>query len=334
MLAYIIRRLGIAVLTVALVSVLSFAIIQLPPGDYVTSYVAALQMSGTMVTTEEADALRRMYGLDQSVFVQYLKWMRLIAQGNFGVSMEWGRPVLEVIGDRMTMTVAISLAALLFTWLLAFPIGVYSAVRQYSLGDYFFTFMGFIGVAVPNFLLALILMYLGFKLFNANIGGLFSPEFQSAPWSWAKLWDLIKHLPLVAVILGMSGTAQLIRTMRANLLDELRRPYVTTARAKGLVERRVVLKYPVRVALNPFVSTIGYIFPYIVSGSVIVSLVLSLPTVGPLLLKALIAQDMFLAGTIVLMLGVLTVAGTFISDLLLMWVDPRIQFAGHEERSL
>ncbi len=257
--------------------------------------------------------------------MQYLKWMELVVQGDFGFSMEWRRPVTEVIGDRLWLTVVVSVAALLLTWVLALPIGIYSAVRQYSVGDYVATFIGFIGLAVPNFLLALVILYLGFTLFNAHIGGLFTPELQDAPWSQAKVWDLFKHLPIPALILGLAGTAQQIRIMRANLLDELRKPYVVTARSKGLSEARVILKYPVRLALNPFASTIGYTLPYIVSGSIIVSIVLGLPTVGPLLLKALIAQDMFLAGTIVLLLGVMTVIGTLISDILLVWVDPRIR---------
>jgi len=251
--------------------------------------------------------------------------MRLVVVGNFGMSMEWRRPVAEVIGDRLWMTVIVSVSALLLTWVLALPIGIYSAVRQYSPGDYAATFAGFIGLAVPNFLLALVLLYLGFVLFNANIGGLFTLELQDAPWSAAKAWDLAKHLPIPALILGLAGTAQQIRIMRANLLDELRKPYVVTARAKGLTAWQVILKYPVRVALNPFASTIGYTLPYIVSGSIIVSLVLGLPTVGPLLLRALISQDMFLAGTIVLLLGVMTVIGTLISDILLVWIDPRIR---------
>jgi peptide/nickel transport system permease protein len=230
-----------------------------------------------------------------------------------------------VIGDRLSLTVVISVAAILFTWAVALPIGIYSAVYRYSFFDYLFTFVGFIGLAIPGFLLALIVMYVGFAYFGANVGGLFSPDLSEAPWSWAKAWDLVKHLPIPAIVLGVAGTAQLIRIMRSNLLDELRKPYVMTARARGLPEYRVIMLYPVRVALNPFVSTIGYLLPYVISGSIIVSLVLSLPTVGPLLLKALIAQDMFLAGTIVLLLGVLTVIGTFISDLLLMWVDPRIR---------
>ena len=325
MLAYIGRRVLLAIFTVWAISVLSFAIIQLPPGDYVTSYIAQMASMGSVVTDEEAQNLRILYGLGQPIYVQYLKWMRLIAQGNFGMSMEWRRPVTEVIGERFWLTVVVSLASLFLTWVLALPIGIYSAVRQYSVGDYVGTFVGFIGLAVPNFLLALVILYFGFILFNANVGGLFTPELQDAPWIMAKVWDLLKHLPVPALILGLAGTAQQIRIMRANLLDELRKPYVVTARSKGLPESTVILKYPVRVALNPFASTIGYTLPYIVSGSIIVSLVLGLPTVGPLLLKALIAQDMFLAGTIVLLLGVMTVIGTLISDILLVWIDPRIR---------
>ena len=325
MLAYIGRRIVLAIFTVLAVSVLAFTIIQLPPGDYITSYIAQMASTGSIVSEQEAENLRIQYGLDQPIYVQYYKWMAQIARGSFGMSMEWRRPVLEVIGDRLWLTIAVSLAAVLLTWILSLPIGIYSAVRQYSFGDYAFTFVGFIGLAVPNFLLALVILYFGFVYFDANIGGLFSVEYQDAPWSLAKTWDLLKHLPVPALILGLGGTAQQIRIMRANLLDELRKPYVVTARAKGLTELKVILKYPVRVALNPFISTLGYVFPYLVSGSIIVSVVLSLPTVGPLLLKALIAQDMFLAGTIVLLLGIMTVIGTLISDILLVLIDPRIQ---------
>lgn len=325
MLTYIARRLLMAVVTTVAVSILSFAIIQLPPGDYVTSYVAEMAASGSRITAAEADALRLRYGLDEPMPVQYVKWVSLMLQGDFGTSMEWGRPVKEVIGDRLALTVVISLIAVIFTWAVSLPIGIYSAVKQYSVGDYVFTFIGFLGLAIPSFLLALVLMYAGFKYFNANIGGLFSQQYTDAPWSLARVWDLAKHLPVPAVVLGVGGTAEMIRIMRANLLDELRKPYVDTARAKGLTEMGLILKYPVRVAMNPFISTLGYEFPYIVSGSIIVSLVLGLPTVGPLLLKSLIAQDMFLAGTIVLLLGVMTVVGTLISDLLLIWVDPRIR---------
>ena len=328
MLTYLVRRLILAIFTVWAISVLSFAIIQLPPGDFVDAYIAQLSASGSVVSEQEAQSLRAQYGLDQPMYVQYLKWMVQISRGNFGMAMEWQRPVTDVIGDRLALTMAVSICALILTWGLALPIGIYSAVRQYSLGDYLATFIGFIGLAVPGFLIALLVLYFGFTLFNANIGGLFSPEYNEAPWSPAKARDLLGHLPIPAIILGLAGTAQAVRIMRANLLDELRKPYVVTARAKGLPEWRVVLKYPVRVALNPFASTVGYTLPYIVSGSIIVSLVLSLPTVGPLLLKALIAQDMFLAGTIVLLLGVMTVIGTLISDLVLLWVDPRIRLEG------
>lgn len=329
MITYITRRLILALVTCWAISVISFVIIQLPPGDFVNSYIANLSASGSMVSAGEAEAMREQYGLNRPLWVQYGKWMGRVLQGDFGMSMEWGRPVTEVIGDRLWLTIVISIAAIILTWGIALPIGIYSAVRQYSIADYIFTFVGFVGLAVPNFLLALIIMYLGFKYLGMNIGGLFSPGFEIAPWSWAKVWDLTKHLPLPALILALAGTAQLIRIMRANLLDELRRPYVTTARARGLQEWRVIMKYPVRAALNPFASTIGYLLPFVVSGSIVVSLVLSLPTVGPLLLRALVAQDMFLAGAIVLLLGVLTVIGTFLSDLVLMWIDPRIRSGLH-----
>lgn len=329
MLTYILQRLGLALITIWAISVISFVIIQLPPGDFVDAYIANLSASGSMVRQEEAQALRQLYGLDQPVWVQYWKWISRVVQGDFGPSMEWGRPVTEVIGDRLWLTVVVSISAILVTWGIALPIGIYSAVRQYSVADYAFTLIGFIGLAVPNFLLALVIMYFGFVLFDLNVGGLFSAEYQLAPWSWGKTLDLIRHLPLPALILALSGTAQLIRIMRANLLDELRRPYVATARARGLAEWRVIVKYPVRAALNPFASTIGYLLPFVVSGSIVVSVVLSLPTVGPVLLRALVAQDMFLAGAIVLLLGVLTVVGTFISDLILMWIDPRIRAGIH-----
>jgi peptide/nickel transport system permease protein len=327
MLNYILKRLLAGLITIWAASVIAFIVIQLPPGDYVTTYIAALQSTGSMVNQEQAAAIRLQYGLDQPLYVQYFKWLKLMMQGNFGMAMEYNRPVREVIGDRLTLTLVVSLAAVILIWVLALPIGIYSAIRQYSLGDYFFTFLSFIGIAIPNFMLALLLLYFGFKYFDLkSIGGLFSSEMALAPWGWPKIWDMLKHLPIPALIIGLAGMAEVMRIMRANLLDELRKPYVVTARAKGLSETRVIVKYPVRAALNPFVSTIGYIFPFLVSGSIIVSLVLSLPTVGPLLYKALIAQDLFLAGTILLMLAILTVVGTFISDLLLMWIDPRIRF--------
>ena len=326
MFAYVARRFVLAVFTMWTVTVLSFIIIQLPPGDFVDAYMAQLSATQSNVSEQHFENLRRQYALDRPMHEQYLKWMSGIFQGDFGTSMMWRKSVLDVIGDRLAMTMVLSLGAIILTWAIALPIGIYSAMRQYSIGDYVFTFIGFVGLGVPSFLLALVLMYFSFTLFDSNIGGLFSPEYQLEPWSWGKVTDLIYHLPLPVIIIGLSGTAELIRVMRANLLDELRKPYVITARAAGMSERSLVLKYPVRVALNPFASTVGYLLPYILSGSVIVSVVLSLPTLGPLLLGSLVAQDMFLAGTIVLMLGSLTVLGTFLSDLLLMWIDPRIRF--------
>ncbi len=311
--------------TLVALSILSFTIIRLPPGDYVSFYIAQQAASGSPISEQEATNLRAQYGLDKPAYQQYFKWMSGVVRGNFGTSFVFKRPVTSVIGDRLLLTMILSLATVLFTWLLAFPIGIYSAVRQYSFGDYLFTFVGFIGLAVPSFLLALVLLYFGFALFDANIGGLFSPQYTDVPWSSARVLDLLKHLPLPALILALGGTAQVVRVMRANLLDELRKPYVVSARAKGIPEWRVILNHPVRVALNPFISTIGYLFPYIVSGSVIVSLVLSLPTVGPLLLNALLAQDTFLAGAIVMLLGTMTVIGTLLSDILLVWIDPRVR---------
>ncbi len=325
MLSFLARRLVLALITVWAISLITFAIIQLPPGDYVTAYIAQLETQGDFVSEDEAINLRAEYGLEQPFPVQYYKWMRQALKGNFGVAMEYRRPVSEVIGDRLLLTAALTFTSIIFTWILAIPIGIYSAVKQYSIGDYTFTFIGFVGLGVPNFLLALVVLYAGFVWFGANVGGLFSPEMVDAPYSVAKVLDLLNHLWMPSLILAIAGTAQLIRVLRANLLDELQKPYVVTARAKGLSEWRVVLKYPFRVAMNPLISTIGYLLPLIVSGSIIVSVVMSLPTVGPLLLKALIAQDMFLAGTIILMIGLMTVVGTFISDILLAWVDPRIR---------
>lgn len=328
MVIYLLRRLGLALITCVFISIFTFVIIRLPPGDFVDAYIANLAASGSSVSADQAEAMRREYGLDRPVVVQYGIWMGRVLNGDFGVSMVWRRPVTEVIGDRLWLTMAVSVSALFLTWMIALPIGIYSAMRQYSIGDYIFTTLGFMGLAIPNFLLALILMYVGFRYLGLNVGGLFSAEYAQADWSLGRAWDLMKHLPLPAAVLAMAGTAQLIRIMRANLLDELRKPYVVTARAKGLTEMRAVLKYPVRAALNPFASSLAYLFPYLVSGSIIVSLVLGLPTVGPLLLQALVAQDMFLAGAIVLLLGVMTVIGTLISDMLLMWIDPRIRLEG------
>lgn len=325
MITYLAHRLVLAAITTIAITLVTFAILHLPPVDFVTAYAAQMAASGSSISPAEADAMRLAYGLNQPLYVQYWKWLSMVVTGDFGRSFEYGRPVTEVIGDRLWLTIVVSLGALIVTWGLALPIGIYSAVRQYSLGDYVATFLGFIGLAIPNFLLALIVMYFGLKLFGSSVGGLFSADQQLAPWTWAKVADLLHHLPVPILILSLAGTAQLVRIMRANLLDELRRPYVVTARARGLQERRVILKYPVRAAMNPFASTIGYLLPQLVSGSVIISVVLSLPTVGPLLLRSLLSQDMLLASTIILLLGVLTVIGTLVSDLMLMWIDPRLR---------
>ncbi len=325
MLGYFSRRLIYAILTIWSVSVISFLIIQLPPGDYVTAYIAQLATQGSSLSLSEAENLRIYYGLDQPLYVQYFKWAGRMLSGDLGFSFEHQKPVTEVIGERLFLTLVVALASVVFTWVVAIPLGIYSAVRQYSIWDYTFTLFGFVGLAVPNFLLALILMWIGFSVFDLNVGGLFSPEYLVAPWSWGRVWDLLTHLWVPVLILGIAGTAQIIRITRANVLDELRKPYVVTAKAKGLTEWQVILKYPVRLALNPVVSMTAYIWPFLVSGSVIVSVVLSLPTVGPVLLRSLISQDMFLAGSIIMLVGLMTIIGTFLSDLLLLWIDPRIK---------
>ncbi|MCH8910460.1 MAG: ABC transporter permease [Chloroflexi bacterium] len=328
MLGYLIRRLFYAVLAVWAVSIISFFIINLPPGDYVTSYVAQLRIQGSIIQQEEIENLREFYGLDQPIYAQYLKWMNQIRKGNLGFSFEFGLPVNDVIGERLVLTMILAAATIVFIWLVAIPIGILSAVRQYSIWDHTFTFFGFVGLAVPDFMLALVMMYLAFVFFNFSVGGLFSPEFVTASWSVARVSDLAQHMLIPIIILGTAGTASLIRITRANLLDELRKPYVVTARAKGMPEWKLILKYPVRLALNPAISLTAYILPFLISGSIVVSVVLGLPTVGPILLKALVAQDMFLAGAIILLIGWMTIVGTFLSDLLLLWADPRIRFEG------
>ena len=328
MLGYLTRRLFYAVLAIWAVTMISFFIINLPPGDYVSSYVAQLAIQGSIIQAEEADNLREFYGLDKPMYVQYFKWMNQILHGNLGFSFEFGMPVNDVIGERLLLTMILAAGTIVFIWLVAIPIGIVSAVRQYSIWDHTFTFFGFVGLAVPDFLLALVMMYFAFVLFDFSVGGLFSPEYVTAAWSFGRGFDLAQHMIIPIIILGTAGTASLIRITRANLLDELRKPYVSTARAKGLSETRLILKYPVRLALNPAISMTAYILPFLVSGSIVVSVVLGLPTVGPILLKALVAQDMYLAGAIVFLIGSMTVVGTFLSDLLLVWADPRVQFEG------
>ena len=327
MLRYVIKRLIYMIPTLFGMSLIAFMIIQLPPGDYLTSLIASMQDSGQVFSQAQIDAMRETYGLDDPIYVQYFKWISgIILRGDFGFSYEWNRPVSELIWDRMGATLSVSVASLLFVWAVSLPIGIYSAVRRHSVGDHFFTFLGFIGLAIPNFILALTLMYVAYKYMGLNVGGLYSPEMADAPWSLAKVGDLLAHLWIPVIVIGTAGTASLIRILRANLTDELSKPYVITARAKGLPEHKVLLKYPVRIALNPFVSSIGWVLPNLISGVTITAIVLNLPTAGPLLLRALVIQDMYLAGSFILLMGTLTLVGMLISDLLLALLDPRIRF--------
>lgn len=325
--SYIFRRILAMIPTLFLASIVAFVIITLPPGDFATAYISGLAANGDTVSQEALESLREDYGLNEPVVVQYFKWMKgILLRGDYGLSFEHREPVSLLIWDRIWLTMWLSLVSVLLTWAIAFPIGIYSAVKQYSAGDYLFTLVGFFGVSVPAFLIALVLMYLQFKYLGRVASGLFSDEFISAAWSWARVKDLLAHLWLPALILGLGGTAELIRILRANLLDELRKPYVITARAKGLPEWKVILKYPVRMALNPFVSTLGWILPGLISGSIILSQVMNLPTTGPLLLRSLQSQDMYLAGSMILVLSVATVIGTLVSDVLLALLDPRIRY--------
>lgn len=328
MLTFMIRRLGYMLVTLALVSVLTFVIIQLPPGDYLSSMVAGMSAEGVQVNQAFVDGMRERYGLGEPFYVQYWKWISsILLYGDFGQSFEWNRPVATLIYERMGLTIVLSVSTLLFIWAIAFPIGIYSAIRRNSIGAHLATFVGFIGLAIPNFLIALIFMYLSFRYLGQSVGGLFSPQYENLPWSLAKVGDLISHLWIPVIVLGMAGTASLIRIMRANLLDELNKPYVVTARAMGHPEHVLLLKYPVRVALNPFVSTVGWVLPGLVSGATITAIVLNLPTSGPMLLRSLLTQDMYLAGSFILLLSTLTVIGTLISDILLAWLDPRIRYS-------
>jgi peptide/nickel transport system permease protein len=323
---YIVRRLIYMVVLLLALSFVSFVLIELPPGDYVTTLVETMRQRGIILESEQIEAMERRYGLGLPLFAKYLRWFGNFLQGDMGVSFQYNTKVTSLIGERLGLTIALSLTTLVLAYGLALPIGIYSALRQYSFGDYFFTVFGFIGLATPNFLLALILMFLSFRYFGWSVGGLFSPEFLLEPWSLAKFWDLLKHLPVPLIVVGTAGTAELIRIMRSTLLDELGKQYVVTARVKGLTERRLNLKYPIRMAINPLVSTVGYILPAIISGETLVAIVLSLPTIGPLLLAALLAQDLFLAGSIIMILGALGIVGTMLSDILLIIVDPRIRF--------
>ncbi|MEH7882062.1 ABC transporter permease (plasmid) [Rhizobium indicum] len=326
MLVFIAKRFLWMIPSLFAVSFLAFVLIQLPPGDYVTTYIATLAASNEIVDQNTAAQLRERFGLGDPMLVQYFKWIwGILTRGDFGISFEWQQPVSDLIWERMALTLVLALSTLIATWAIALPIGVFSAVRKYSIGDYFFTAFTFFGLAVPSFLLALVLMYVAAVEFGQDVGGLFSPEYENASWSFAKMVDLFSHLWLPVIILAVSSTASLIRVMRANMLDELPKPYVTTARAKGLSEFRLLMKYPLMIALNPFISTIAWLLPNLISGSVVVAIVLNLPTAAPLLLQALMAQDMYLAGAFVLLICALTLIGSLISDILLALVDPRIR---------
>lgn len=325
MFVYIVRRFFFMIVLMVLMSVFSFVVIQLPPGDYLTSYIVQLESTGARVTDAEVAALRKQYGLDLPVYQRYFKWAGGMLRGDFGRSFEWNRPTSQLIMERLPLSVTISLATIIFTYSIAIPIGVYAATHQNTLGDYILTVIGFAGMATPNFLLAMILMFALYKYFGIAVTGLFSPGFENAPWSVAKVLDLLKNMWVPIVVVGVAGTARVIRVMRACLLDELQKPYVETARTKGLGEQRLLWKYPVRVALNPIISTIGWLLPWVVSGETITAIVLNLPTVGPLLLQSLVSQDTYLAGTLTMLLTFVTLVGMFLSDILLVWADPRIR---------
>ncbi|WP_342358952.1 ABC transporter permease [Terrarubrum flagellatum] len=326
MLRFIIVRLLWMIPSLVVISFLSFVLIQLPPGDYVTTYIATLAASNEVVDQNTAAELRQRFGLDQPMIVQYWKWISgIVLRGDFGLSFEWQQPVSGLIWERMALTLVLTFSTLLATWGIALPIGVFSAVKKYSIADYIVTTISFLGLAIPSFLLALVLMYFAAVELGQEVGGLFSEQYLNAPWSLGKVVDLLHHLWIPVIILAVSGTASLIRVMRANMMDELNKPYVTTARAKGLSEFHLLMKYPVRIALNPFISTIAWLLPNLVSGSIIVAIVMSLPTAGPLLLQSLMAQDMYLAGAFVLLICALTLVGSLISDILLALADPRIR---------
>lgn len=327
MIQFIIRRIGILIPLLFLVSIVSFVVIQLPPGNFVDSYIRNLELQGGSLNDAQKVALERQYGLDQPFIVQYFIWIgKIVLQGDFGNSFKFQRPVVDLLSERIPRTIALSLASIFFTWLIAIPIGILSALKKYTFWDYFFTFLSFLGLSIPAFLLALVLLFFVFTRTGYMATGLFSPDFRDAPWSIAKFLDMMKNVWLPLLVLSVTGSAGLIRILRASLLDELKKQYVTTARAKGLPEWRVILQYPIRIAINPIISTIGWMLPGVVGGELVVSKVLNIPTVGPMMLDAVLGQDMYLAGGFVLILTSLTIVGTLVSDILLAWADPRIRF--------
>ena len=332
MLRYTVHRLIVMVPTLLAISVMVFVIIQLPPGDYFTTYINELQSQGESASAEKIEFLKQQYGFDKHPVEQYFIWMFGLLQGDFGYSFEHGLPVSDIIGDRILLTFVVSFSTIVFTWVVSFIIGTYSAVYQYSFGDYALSFLGFVGLATPNFLLALVLLWLANVYFGTSIGGLMDPDYLDQPWSWGKALSVLEHLWIPVLVIGTSGTAGMIRRLRANLLDELHKQYVVTARAKGLHPFKILVKYPLRMALNPFIADIGNLLPQVISGAAIVSVVLSLPTTGPMLLRALQSQDMYLAGSFLMMLALLTVFGTLLSDIALALLDPRIRLGGGAQK--
>ena len=314
------------IVTLFVISILVFIVIQLPPGDYVTSYITALRVKGQATDAAQEAFLRAQYGLDKSPAGQYLIWIGNFIKGDMGRSFQYNRPVSELLAERLPLTILISALSLVFTWIISFIVGVWSALKKYSVGDYVVSVLCFLGMSIPAFVLALTLMYIGFTRFRMDVGGLFSQQYQNAPWSLGKFGDLLKHLWIPVVVIGTGGVAGTIRMLRATLIDELGKPYVNAAKAKGLKIWKVILKYPVRIALNPFISTIGWTLPGLISGGEIVSIVLNIPTTGPILLGAIQMQDMYLAGSFIMVLSILTVIGTLISDILLALSDPRIRY--------
>ncbi len=332
MFAYTTHRLLIMIPTLLAISLITFVIIQLPPGDYLTTYIAELESQGERVNLDKIEFLRQQYGFDKPMYEQYLLWVFGMLQGDFGYSFEFNLPVADVVGDRLLLSFIVAFSTIMFTWVVSFPIGVYSATHQYSWADHGLTFIGFLGLATPNFLLALVLLYFANVTFGTSIGGLMDPMYLEQPWSWPKAMSVLEHLWIPVIVIGTSGTAGMIRRLRANLLDELHKQYVITGRAKGLPPFKLLVKYPLRMSLNPFIADIGMLLPQVISGAAIVSVVLSLPTTGPMLLNALRTQDMYLAGSFLMFLASLTVIGVFISDLLLAVLDPRIRLQGGASR--
>lgn len=327
MLSYVLKRIVQLVPILFLISVVSFSIIELPPGDFADFYISSLRQSGMTILDDEARRIKEEYGFNKPLIEKYLRWLgNIVLNGNFGYSFEYQRPVNDIIWEKLPLTIGFTLGAMIISWIIAIPIGIYSALNQYSKTDYIFTFIGFIGLATPPFLMALLFAWFFLKIFDYSVLGLYSPEYATAPWSFDKFVDMLKHLILPVILIGLQGTGTIIRIMRGNLLDELKKPYVVTAKAKGVPFKKLLMKYPVRMAINPIISTVGWLLPALIAGEILISIVLGIQTLGPVLLRSVLSQDMWLAASIVMILSFLTVLGSLLSDLLLVWLDPRIRY--------